>query len=214
MILSFESPSGNSDALTLGFALPRIVDHNAKRRAVVELARGLIRTRGVHGVSMRDIAQAAGSSTAIVSHYFADKGELLLHIYREGLIVARERRRHLPRNGVEGVMLLCRDILPTDQDSRETWVISLAFTAMSTTDDRFATEFRENILLAREQFRVRLHDLVNIGSAPAGFDCDWGARQLLALLHGVATEAVIDPSDWPPERQLAVMQAGLDTMLR
>jgi hypothetical protein len=35
------------------------------------------------------------------------------------------------------------------------------------------------------------------------------ARELLALLQGIATEAAFDPDDWPPERQRAVVRRAL-----
>jgi TetR/AcrR family transcriptional repressor of bet genes len=188
--------------------MPKVVDKNAKRQMVVSLTRELIRREGIQAVSMRDIAQAAGSSTAVISHYFASKGDLLLHIYRDNLQAARERRARIESADLKGLLLFCDEILPLSAESRENWAISLAFTAMATTDERFAEEFRENLRFARSQFCDRLDALVTTGVIPP-LDVAWGARRLLAQLHGVATEATLDLLDWPPERQRAAMKAEL-----
>ena len=57
--------------------MPRIVDHDARRRRVAEEAAELIAERGIDAVTFREIGERAGCSTAIVSHYFRDKRDVL-----------------------------------------------------------------------------------------------------------------------------------------
>ncbi len=193
--------------------MPRIIDHDAKRREVVAVARQLIMREGMQALSIRGIAEAAGSSTAIISHYFSNKNELLLHVYREDLDAARMRRKKIKRGGLEGLIGYCAEILPLTAERIEMWKISLAFTAMACVDESFAEEYRENVILAREQIRIRLQDLVLSGTADAGLDCERAARRLLATVQGVATEATIDHTDWPAERQRAVVRAEIDHLM-
>lgn len=193
--------------------MPRTIDHEAKRREVVSLTRKLITVMGINGVSMRDIARAAGSSTAIISYYFTSKSDVLLHIYRDNIAVARKRRKRIKRGGVEQLLQFCDEFLVLTPKQMGRWKISLSFTAMATTDERFADEYRTNVLLARDQMRVRLNDLIASGDADGDLDCDAGARRLLALVQGVATEAAIDASDWPVGRQRGLVRTELASII-
>jgi AcrR family transcriptional regulator len=54
---------------------------NTKRPAIVQVATSLFATRGIDGVSMRDIAQAAGVREAAIYRHFASKEELTREIF-------------------------------------------------------------------------------------------------------------------------------------
>ncbi len=45
-----------------------------------------------------------------------------------------------------------------------------------------------------------------------GAEAERQARLLLALVHGIATEAAFDPEDWPAERQLAMIEEQLQSI--
>lgn len=193
--------------------MPRIVDHDAKRREVIALARELIKRDGLEALSIRKLAEAAGSSTAIISHYFSGKNELLLHIYRENLAAARRRRKAVKRGGLEGLIGLCDEFLPLTPEWREGWKISVVFTSMACSVDDFAEEYRENVILAREQLRIRLEDAVRGDPSGPAIDCDMAARRLLAVIQGVGIEAAIDETDWPPARQREVIRREIMSLI-
>jgi AcrR family transcriptional regulator len=54
---------------------------NTKRPTIVQVATSLFATRGIEGVSMRDIAQAAGVREAAIYRHFASKEELTRAIF-------------------------------------------------------------------------------------------------------------------------------------
>lgn len=193
--------------------MPRIIDHDAKRREVAALTRKLIARSGINNVSMRSIAEAAGSSTAVVSYYFSDKNALLLHIYRENIERARARRKAIPRGGIDRLLEFCDELLVTTDEQAEGWAIALVFTAMATSDERFAEEYRTNVILAREQFRVRFSDCVAQGDAYPELDCEAAARRLLALIQGVSTEAALDRTDWSAERQRKLIRDEIESLI-
>ena len=61
-------------------ARTRALDHDAKRRAILERAAALFAARGYAGTSMAEIADACGSSKALLYHYTANKEQLLFDI--------------------------------------------------------------------------------------------------------------------------------------
>jgi AcrR family transcriptional regulator len=58
-------------------AVPIQVDRDAQRQHVTDIAAQLVADEGVSALTFRRVADAAGSSTAIVSTYFSDKLDLL-----------------------------------------------------------------------------------------------------------------------------------------
>lgn len=60
--------------------LPKIVDHDAYRRRLLEGALPLFADRGYDRLAMREIARAVGVSTGTLYHYFDSKQDLFLRL--------------------------------------------------------------------------------------------------------------------------------------
>jgi AcrR family transcriptional regulator len=69
----------------------RAVRQNSRRRQILDATAALLRVRGFHGTSIRDIAAAARMTPGAIYSHFASKAALLLTIYREGVEVAAAR---------------------------------------------------------------------------------------------------------------------------
>jgi TetR/AcrR family transcriptional regulator, cholesterol catabolism regulator len=65
----------------------RAVRRNSRRRLILDATAALLRARGFHGTSIRDIAAAADTTPATIYRHFASKTALLLTIYREAVEV-------------------------------------------------------------------------------------------------------------------------------
>jgi TetR/AcrR family transcriptional regulator len=61
-------------------ARPRAADHDLKRRAILDRSAELFAERSYAGASMSDIAEACGSSKALLYHYYANKEQLLFDL--------------------------------------------------------------------------------------------------------------------------------------
>ncbi len=83
---------------------PRLTPKGARTRArIVEEAAALIHERGVLGATLEDVRAAAGVSGSQMTHYFADKNELVQAVidYQADTIVERNRHALDSGNGVE-----------------------------------------------------------------------------------------------------------------
>jgi len=69
----------------------RTARQNSRRRDILDAAAALLRARGFHGTSIRDIATAADMTPGAIYSHFASKAALLLAIYRNGIDVITER---------------------------------------------------------------------------------------------------------------------------
>src|SRR6188474_2840464 len=61
--------------------VPRYVDHGERRQELIEAATELVARRGRSALTVRNLADALGTSTKVVSHYFDDMAELLHATY-------------------------------------------------------------------------------------------------------------------------------------
>ncbi len=188
--------------------MPKIVDHEARRRQVAEIAATLIARCGLEGTKVRDIAALAGCSTSIVSHYFRSKHDLLLSAYR--LRMERTSSR-VDEATVAGRPLpeILSGVLPLDEERMDSWRIWLAFWGLATADEAFLIEQRQRSREAVDLFHRAIISTGRIVESDRSFLV---AQALLSAAAGIATQAVYDPERWPADRQreiLALHIAGL-----
>jgi AcrR family transcriptional regulator len=192
--------------------MPRQIDADLRRQEISLLAARLIGEQGVERLSLRSLAKAAGASTTVITHYFADKSAVLESAYHSAVDQARTRVRDLAARGVsdpEYLRLACETVLPLDEERTGNWRTWLAFFGIAISSPRLAQIQRRRVASHRDLLRDALEAGRQDGQVHPDRDPVVEARALLALLHGIASEAVFDEPDWPPDRQRAVLDRHL-----
>ena len=195
-------------------SMPIPADHHARRNQVVEVALKLIAKAGLEAVTVRDVAAAAGFSTAIVSHYFRNKMELL-HLCYQATIDHSTARWEAALVANDGdLRAYLAEIMPLDEERFMEWRIWLAFWAKAATDEAFAVIQRDCVTLARSRITDAIDALHERGMIRPEVDRPHAARQLLALITGMAVQVMFDPEDWPAERQHGLIDSNLRPLYR
>lgn len=104
--------------------MPKIVDHDQRRRELADALWRIVASRGPAGVSIRSVAAEAGWSPGALRHYLPTREELLLFAMdlSEARAVERISRLHehldpgLPL--LERVALYAEQLLPLDDERR------------------------------------------------------------------------------------------------
>jgi AcrR family transcriptional regulator len=189
--------------------MPISVDHDEKRAHVIAVASDLIARLGIEAVTVREIAEAAGCSTAIVSHYFHNKRELLLRIYSATIdhATARAIAPMAAHNNHPKAYLV--EIMPLDAERLMEWRIWIAFWAKAAADSEIAAIQKECVRRTREAIKDLLQQEQREGRLIDGVDCELQARRLLTTVIGMAVQVVFDIEDWPHERQHALIDGEL-----
>ena len=190
--------------------MPRIVDHDARRRRVAEEAAELIAERGIDAVTFRELGERAGCSTAIVSHYFRDKRDVLRCTYAAAADRARQRFSVALAPGAEGLQRGVEALLPLQPDSVRDWRVWFAFWGHAITDPELAAEQRAQVRRTRAELARVMRELIDAGDVAADLDADEEARRLLVVIMGIAAQAAFDQADWPAERQQEFVRGHLD----
>jgi len=188
--------------------MPKIVDADQRRLELAEAAARVIARSGVDAASMREIAAEAGWTTGTLVHYFANKHELLDFTLRAS--IERRSTQRSERTGLlpaDALRVTLRSALPTDDDTRVHWIVTVALAGAAASDDDLAATQRD----AYRDFRTYLMGL--LADVPSVDDTQVEAERLIGLVDGIALQALFDPTSWPPERQLRALDAGLRTAI-
>lgn len=194
--------------------MPIPADHHARRAQVVAVALRLIAKAGLDAVTVRDVAAGAGFSTAIVSHYFRNKKDLLHLTYRATIDQSTTRWVKVLAESGGDLRTYLAEIMPLDEERLMEWRIWLAFWAKAATDEAIATEQRECVLRARSRILDAINDLYDRGAIRPEIDRPLAARHLLALITGMSVQVMFDPEDWPAERQHELIDGALRPLYR
>lgn len=189
--------------------MPAVVDHESRREHVARIAADIIARIGIEAVTMRQIAAEAGFSTTIVTHYFRNKQELLLHTYRVAAGNAQARVAATLQRDPCDLPGCLEALLPQDDASLRDWKVYLAFWHTAVLDPDFAAEQASQALNARRLLAGVLKARAQAGLRPHADEIDETAKRLLVIIVGVAVQSVFDPVMWSPDEQRRFLLAEL-----
>jgi TetR/AcrR family transcriptional regulator, transcriptional repressor of bet genes len=178
--------------------MPKIVDHDERRRALARAAAEAIAASGLDGVKLTDIARAAGVTTGALAHYFTDKDAVLAAALEEVC------SRLLSRLEADGGRIRIEDIanaLPLDKASMKDWRVWLAYWGRA--------PFSVSLRSIHQQYYQEIEDALTAGIAKASKTPRLVAAAIIAAVDGVGTRAALEPEAWPPERQRALLSTLL-----
>lgn len=145
--------------------MPIQVDRDAQRAHVIDLATQLVATEGVAALTFRRVAEAAGSSTAIVSTYFSDKRDLLLSTLRAAASRTSVRFEAAAARG--DLQDALEAWLPLDDERLTDWRVIVSFWGVAVTDAELARIQDGHVGRARERVE-RLLRVEHAAAAPPG----------------------------------------------
>lgn len=194
--------------------MPKIVDHNQRRRELVEATWQVIARRGLSGATMREIAQEAGYANGALKPYFPTKADLLEATYNHvfELTEARIDRATQGLRGLAFLRSLCLEILPVSAYLRDEARIVVSFWEAAARDSdrsqlvaKATDRWRDRILRALEEAGSDgdLRPDLNAGSI---------AGVMLGFLQGSQVTAVMDPAGFSPENLRDHLEGYLDLL--
>jgi AcrR family transcriptional regulator len=167
--------------------VPKVVDHEERRRRIAATLRRIAAEEGLEAVSLGQVAAAAGISKGQVQHYFPNKDEMLRY-------AVRTLRDQVERQVAAGTSDAPPDLrtvlvalLPLDDQSRTEALAANAFVWRAFKDDEIAAWFRAGY----EQLREALAAFVAAEHGLTGLDAAREADLLLALTAGLADAVLL-----------------------
>lgn len=189
--------------------MPKKVDHDERRRQLVEASWDVICADGLEGVSLRRIADAANCTTGRIAHYFDGRDDLLVASLRMAHEQASTRMRAIadresaPLPRLRAILL---EALPLDDRRHREWKVWLSFWAAAIGSPDLAAENTRRYQEWGQGLSAALKPLVEKSRI------DEYAHRLVTLIDGLGISTTLDPSPAARAYASAEVDAFLATL--
>jgi AcrR family transcriptional regulator len=182
--------------------MPKIVNHEERRGEVVAAARRIILREGIEAATTRAIAKEAGYSNGVLTHYFADKDEILLSALEAShrRIADRLREKLSGRTGLAALRELLLDNVPLDEERAGETGLEVGFWGRSLTSPALLEVQRREAAELRYLVTSLLRSAAEAGEIHTDEDLEDVAERLLALVDGLSVHRLLYPSHVTGER--------------
>jgi AcrR family transcriptional regulator len=189
-----------------------VVDHAQRRRELVAATWAVVAAEGIEAATVRRIAEEAGCTTGRITHYFADKEEVLVAALRQVHRAAGKRMLAAigPRSGLEALRAVLAEALPLDQERVLEWRVWLAFWGSAATSASLQAEQHQRY----REWRGLLKRVLATAQLSADIDLDRLVDQIVALVDGFGLQGVLDPQHPQPEQLASRLNGAVDALIR
>ncbi|MFE6053163.1 TetR/AcrR family transcriptional regulator [Kitasatospora sp. NPDC056446] len=192
-------------------------DHDARRSDVSEGVWRVLSSRGFEGLTLRAVAAELGASTGMLTHYFPNKRALLSHALEEldRRSVARPRRTEPadgsppPPAGLPRLRAVLLDVLPLDGEAAADNRIWVGSWDHALADPELSAAHAGRYARSRVALTELVADAQRLGQLPAQSDPAELAAGAQAFVLGLVVQALFAPEEFPPDRQVALLDAHL-----
>ncbi|REJ13373.1 MAG: TetR family transcriptional regulator [Bacillaceae bacterium] len=194
--------------------MPKIVDHDEKRKQIAEAAWNIIRKEGVEKASIRRVAAEAGISSGALRHYFSTQDEMLLFIMNYYLEEGKKRsqNKEWSENPVQAVEEVLLELVPIDEEKKiETsvwWILALRSLTSDTIKDKKDEMTDGTYELANSMIEI----LALKGVLSDSMNVELEKSRLTALIEGLSIHALLRPDVYSPEKVKEVIRYHLETL--
>lgn len=175
--------------------MPKIVDHEHKRKIIAETAWNIIETEGIEKASIRRIASEAGMSTGALRYYFSTQDELLLFITDYFLTKGKERSDHKQwsEDPVQAVQEVLLELVPVDGDKRTETGVWLVFAIRSLSSVVLQAK-KEELTEGEYVLMEALLELMSkSGAIRKEINIEIEKLRLAAIIEGLSIHALLRP---------------------
>lgn len=186
-------------------------DHDARRREIAEATLTVIASAGLEGTTLRAIARAAGCTTGVLSHYFANKEEVLIHALErifdtldEAFEAAREQVR-----GLDALKSVALASLPLDEASGSLVSVWQSYVSKAENNPALASVIRERHGRIRDHFTALIRRGQHDGSIRSDIEAADLGDVVNAAIDGFARMAPLETARLPRTRLLHLIDTQL-----
>jgi AcrR family transcriptional regulator len=183
-------------------------DHDERRRRIAEVTVGVIAREGLDAATIRRIATELGGPTKVITHYFADKHELLVWAYRSLAEQGQRQVETVVARDPKDIVGSLYAMTASEERGVLLWRVYVAFWDRAGRDTAIAELQRKHLDLAinriGEIVRARNGDRADLQSV---------SQRLNALVQGISAQALIDRERWSAERIRSTLADEVEVLL-
>jgi AcrR family transcriptional regulator len=192
--------------------MPKIVDHDERREEILQAAMRVIRAVGLDGTTTRAIAREAGYSSGGLSHYFADKDDIL----RSVLVMTHRNSRERQAKALAGKSALDKlwglllDNLPLDEERGVETLMEMTFWPRAVSNEELRKFQDEAAHALLDSLRKLIGEVRKAGQLTSRLSDADLAEMLIGAIDGFSVHYELFPERLPPAYQERLMLAQLE----
>jgi len=194
--------------------LPKIVDHDARRRDFIAAAYATIMEQGLANTNLRAVAKKAGYTTGALVHYFADKDELIREAldYFGSEVRDRMQSAQVDQKGRAALRETLVESLPTDKRSASSWRVWLALWYHSEASSDMREEERRRYREWIRRLSKMLDESKTLGELDGAIDSRREARALVALVDGLGVQFLMSAGRMSAKQMIEMIDLAVDRL--
>ena len=194
--------------------MPKIVDHDARRKELVHAAWQVISDRGIDELTIREIARQAGYSAGILTHYFDGKDDLLAYALKLSFeeICERYDEKLAAADNSDDLRTVLLDNLPLDEQRDLETRVEVSFWPRSLQNKTLSTIQRNEGARQRDFIKELASEAQTKGKISEEHDLERVVDLLTILIVGIRVHGLLYPERVPPSRQQAIMEYALELL--
>lgn len=196
--------------------MPKVIDHDQRRREIVEVAKRLIIDGGFEAATMRSIVTAAGFANGALKHYFASKDAIVEATFESVLAETGERMdTQDPDLGPsEGLRAFIEAGMPLDEHRIDSARVLIALWNHAMTNPGLAHRYRNLLVSWRHEL---VHRIAQVRIAQVEGEQETSSDGAAAVwadeIISVTVGAHVTSLMFPPGKLAANYQAYTDQLM-
>lgn len=177
--------------------MPKIVDHEERRRQIAEAVWAIVSARGFEAVTLRSVAAEAGVSMGTVQHYFANKDEMIVFACTQFVEQATSGAEALmeqsndptaPRTIIRAII---HQTMPLTEEQRVGSAVWMAFITRAAVDDQLSKFIRKAWSSLHEFVSSQITTAQEAGLVSRDLDASLEAASLITMADGLAAHLLV-----------------------
>jgi AcrR family transcriptional regulator len=193
--------------------MPKIVDHAQKKDEIAAAACDVIAEMGVEKAKLIEIGKQAGCTTGAITHYFADKDEVLIAAWDYAYNDLMKQIEKISSRKPYSLIDVLSESLPTKKRSRILTKVWMTFTIRSLDNSLLAKKQIETSILWNQRIQQELCKAQQLDVVGRNIDLDFESQVISNVINGICLRAIIDPKNWPRSRQIKFLRHHVDRLL-
>lgn len=196
--------------------MPKIVDHDERRREVLDATWRVIGRDGLNAATVRRIAQEAGHSNGVLAHYFSNKNDILVSAHELAYSRARARIAAATAGveGIEALRLAIHEALPLDEERYLEAQVDVSFLGLTVGDPHLREVRSASGAMSRARWRSYVTTAQQRGEVDPAEDPDDVVDDVVALIESLSIGAIITPERVDAAHQIAQTDRLLQRITR
>lgn len=189
----------------------RKVDHEERRRIIVEAVWKLLERGGIEAASVRGVVAETGLSSGSIRFFFSSQAGLHTVAMESlaGRVQHRIEQAAQEPDIAKRVMDMVSELMPLRDDTERELSVWMAFVARARHDEAMARIVSEQARQARNFLHHVVSSLVELEHLPSSTDIEAETLRLSAIVDGLTFQLLTTPEEITREQARTVLRAVL-----